>query len=112
MLQVVQHWLSLDRKDKDPIIVRSTRPNVSAVPISCWSLREFPERCWSSVYIRILKEWALIIVKERLSNSIDELASETAGKQAISFLLPYQKTGPRLGEVFPSTGVLNCLDFN
>lgn len=59
--------------------VSSMRRDVSAVRQvpEAWRI---PRSWWSLVYIGILKKWVLSPAKERLSNTIDELASESEGQ--------------------------------
>jgi hypothetical protein len=64
---------SSSAKAKDPVVVQSTRLDLSAGPSWCYSLRKL-----------ILEKSVLIPAKERLSNSIDTFASETEGKWAKS----------------------------
>lgn len=56
MVQVVEQGLSRNGKANDWVVVQSTRLDISAVPIWCWSPGGFLRSCLSAVYIGILKK--------------------------------------------------------
>ena len=81
MVPAVQQWLSPVGNISNLVV--STRLDVSAVLIWYWSPGGFLGNCWSPVCTGHLRK-VLKPVKESLSNRIDELASESEGKQAKS----------------------------
>lgn len=97
----------------NPLAVQPMRLQVSAVPVWSWSPEVFLEPRWSLVYVGILKKWALIALKEGLSNRIDELVNKSEGKQAKdkSFLLPCLFCG-RPSEVVAQTYLSSLADMN
>lgn len=82
MVYLVQQWLSPDGKAKYLIVIQSIKLNVSAAPFWYYSCREDLENCLSSGFMRLLKKYVLISVKECLSCSIDEITSKSKSKQA------------------------------
>lgn len=69
-------------ESKNLIVAQSTRLGISAVPIWCWRLRELTESCCSLAYVESPKKLVLRPAKEYLSNKMDELGTESEGKQA------------------------------
>lgn len=104
MALVVQKCPSHTGEAKNPIAAQPMRLGISAVPTWLWSPREFLESCWSSVYTGTLKMVVPMAVKDSLSNSVDELASDCEVKQvaaklpsSTSFVLDcHQKVTPGL----------------
>lgn len=85
MVRIVQQWLSSERKTKNLAAVQSTRLDVSAVSVWCWSLTEVLESCQFLIHIGILKKHSLPAVREWFK--IDELADESENKKTESLLI-------------------------
>lgn len=70
-------------------MAQSSRLDVSADPIRCQSPGRFPESYWSTVYMGILKELVLTLVKEYCRTRADELTRECEGSgQKVKFSSP------------------------
>ncbi|KAL6081124.1 hypothetical protein STEG23_032815, partial [Scotinomys teguina] len=81
MVPVVQQWMSHTEEAKKPKAVLSTSLNVLQSKFG----HEGLEDSWRTaglVSVGIQKKLVLILVKECLSDRIDELGSECEGKQA------------------------------
>lgn len=85
VVRIVQQWLSSERKAKNLAAVQSTRLDVSAVSVWCWSPTEVLESCQFLIHIGILKKYRLPAVRKWLK--IDELAGESENKEAESLLI-------------------------
>ena len=66
--RLIQQWLAMNGKSKNPAVAQSMKLDVLAVPVWCWSLGRFLNCCCFSVSIGILKNPLLHIVLDRLTD--------------------------------------------